>query len=252
MTAELIGLNISPYTEKARWALDHHRMHYHYNEHLIIFGMPALRAKTRRFTGEVTVPVYIDGDHRLLDSFDIARFADEHGSSAKLFPASRAGELDRYRALSEEGLDAGRAVLLPKLAADREARVESIPSMFPRALKPVVLPLVSVGLKYLSREFGVDASARVKNEDRLRKVLLTLRQNLYAAGGHYLLGDFSFADVLMAVVLQFIEPVAQKYMPIGAATRRCLTSDGLRTEFADLVKWRDSIYQKHRGRSLDS
>ncbi len=246
MTAELIGLSVSPYTEKARWALDHHHFPYRYNEHLVLFGMPALRFKIRRFTGDVTVPVLIDGSNRLLDSFDIARFADERGSSAKLFPAQHAAALEHFRALSEEGIDAGRAIYLLKLATDREARVESIPPMFPKVLDPVMMPLVSLGIGYISREFGVDAAARSRSEDRLRVVLLRLREELKAAGGSYLLGSFSFADVLMAVVLQMVEPVAQAYMPLGKATRHCLMAEPLRSEFADLVKWRDELYQKHR------
>ena len=247
MTAELIGLAISPYTEKARWALDHHSVPYRFNEHLVIFGMPALRFKIRRFTGDVTVPVLIEGEHRLLDSFDIARFADERGTSAKLFPPDRAADLERFRALSDEGLDAGRAIMVPKMSADPEARAESVPSMFPKILKPVVLPFVKVGFNYVSREFGIDAAASERNEDRLRVVLLRIRSELKAGGGSYLLGSFSFADILMAVVLQLVTPVDQKYVRVaGPATLRCLTHERLRDEFPDLLKWRDGLYEKHR------
>ena len=42
---ELIGIGYSPWTEKARWALDHHGIDYRYSEHLILFGMLPLRIK---------------------------------------------------------------------------------------------------------------------------------------------------------------------------------------------------------------
>jgi glutathione S-transferase len=60
---ELLALPFSPWSEKARWALDARGVPYDYRRYQPILGEPALRAKLRRARGPVTVPVLttIDG-----------------------------------------------------------------------------------------------------------------------------------------------------------------------------------------------
>ena len=79
MSLELIGIGYSPWTQKARWALNHHRIEYQYSEHLIMVGIPLLRMKTGRWLGAVTAPSLVGTDRPLLDSFAIARWADGQG-----------------------------------------------------------------------------------------------------------------------------------------------------------------------------
>ena len=43
----LYGVGYSPWTERARWALDHHRIAYRYREHLPMLGEPMLRRRAR-------------------------------------------------------------------------------------------------------------------------------------------------------------------------------------------------------------
>ncbi|MBI3541737.1 MAG: glutathione S-transferase [Deltaproteobacteria bacterium] len=250
MSAELVGLALSPYTEKAKWALDHHGVSYRYHEHLVMLGMPALRLKARRLTGDVTVPLLIvnkgrDGTSRYYDSLDIARFADAQGSSsAKLFPPGRDGEIAAINALSEEGLDAGREATLPRLFESRDARVENLPPFIPGPLAGVSTPLVGLGLRYLMKEFNVERGAGNRGVERLRGVLAELRRHL--ASKSYLLDAFSYADIVGTLVLQFVKPLGKPYFPLGPATQRCMTNDELALEFSDLVRWRDQVYEKHR------
>jgi hypothetical protein len=60
------------------------------------------------------------------------------------------------------------------------------------------------------------------------------------------LGEFSYGDIVMAQVLQFVEPQGAPYFPVGPATRHCLREEELAREFSDLARWRDRIYEKHR------
>ena len=48
-------------------------------------------------------------------------------------------------------------------------------------------------------------------------------------------GTFSFADVAMVVALQFVEPVADRYIRLGPATRRAWTNERFRHDYADLL-----------------
>src|SRR5687768_11246992 len=103
----LIGLSYSPWTEKARWSLDHHGLEYHYREHTILLGSPRLRLQSRRFTGRVTVPALLDEGRVFGDSHEIARRADEVGSGPTLFPSQEVEEIFRWNLLSERALQAG-------------------------------------------------------------------------------------------------------------------------------------------------
>ena len=76
--------------------------------------------------------------------------------------------------------------------------------------------------------------------DRLRDALKSSR---------YLLGTFSYADIVMATTLQGISPVGNGYIKLGPATRRAWTRPVLERDYADLVRWRDNLYAEHRGRS---
>ncbi len=78
----------------------------------------------------------------------------------------------------------------------------------------------------------------------MRQQLLALREAL--GGRRTLASDFSYADLTMAVVLQMVSPVDERYIRIGEARRRAWTDDVLAREFADLVEWRDRLYADHR------
>ena len=72
--SDLYGIAYSPWTMKARWALDHHKIPYRYREHLILFGMPELRWRLKKPFGDITVPLLVNGGgNSVMDSFEIAR-----------------------------------------------------------------------------------------------------------------------------------------------------------------------------------
>lgn len=67
-----ISLDYSPWSEKARWALDWSGPSYENKAYLSMIGTPWLRYKTKTLAGPVSVPVLLDGKVILTDSFDIA------------------------------------------------------------------------------------------------------------------------------------------------------------------------------------
>ena len=52
-----------------------------------------------------------------------------------------------------------------------------------------------------------------------------------------------------ATLLQGVVPVAGRYICLGPATREAWTQADLAEEYADLIRWRDQLYERHRQRS---
>jgi glutathione S-transferase len=246
MTADLFGISYSPWTAKARWALDHHKIPYRYHEHLILFGMPGLRWKLRKPFGDVTVPALIAGRTRLIDSFEIARHVDVTGSGTPLFPEGKLSEIREVNRLSEVCLDAARAFTIFHILKDPEAQAEALPRFVPKNLRTWLRWIAPIGVNYIVREFNVRRKTATGYEEDYRQALQTFREKLAASGGSYLLGDFTFADIAAAVALQGVEPVNHKTLPMGPATRRIWRHPELAGEYKDLLDWRDEIFQKHR------
>ena len=106
---ELLGLPYSPWTEKARWALEARGITYEKRRYAPLTGELGLRRKLGKWSGVVSVPVLTDDDGRVIgDSADIARWADQHGTGPTMFPAGDEAAIEGFIALSDRGLVAGR------------------------------------------------------------------------------------------------------------------------------------------------
>jgi glutathione S-transferase len=82
-------------------------------------------------------------------------------------------------------------------------------------------------------------SQRVQREglDALRTALVR---------SEYVLGRFSYADIIAASLLQGVLPVADRYLRLGPATRSAWTQPELAADYSDLIGWRDRLYERHR------
>ena len=92
----------------------------------------------------------------------------------------------------------------------------------------------------------------------LRKGCLAIREGLAATGGEYLVrppgsdaAAFTFADIAMAAPLNSIKPGDDKFIRVEAEVRVVRTLSGLAEEFADVLAWRDRLYEKHRPTRAD-
>jgi len=241
----LYALPYSPWSEKARWALDHHRIAYEEVEHLLFVGDLRLRLLLKKPTGRVTVPLLDDHGVFFTDSLDIARHADEIGSGSRLFPAGREAEVEAWNRKSEDTMSALRAQMVLGLADDPRAAKAAIPPAVPEALKPLLVPIAQrvmgqFAAKYRMRD-GAEKHAATAEEglDALRAAL--------AGGKKYLLGDaLSYADITMAIVLQGVSPVDERFMPAGPGGREGWSRPELAARYPDLIAWRDELYTKHR------
>src|ERR1700677_1226584 len=120
----LVSLHVSPWSERARWALDHHRLPYRKEEHVVYLG----ERKLRRLTGKPrnTVPILVADGTVLNDSWDIAQYADREGASPSLFPAEHVAEIEAWAKTTDRLLAAGRGLILRALMGDAAALDESL------------------------------------------------------------------------------------------------------------------------------
>jgi glutathione S-transferase len=236
----LYGLSQSPWTEKARWALDHHSVAYRYHEHVPLLGEVLLRMKARsRPSGtKASVPLLVDGDAVLPSSLAIARHAEGLGRGEPLFPKGQEDEVLRWADVSDRIIGAGRARVLAALRSNRGAQREALPSFIPGALRGALAPMAATAAIFLHSKYDVDGEA----EKALRPALDEVRKAL--GGRPYLLDQLTFADVAIAASLQAVRP--RKKAPLGAATREVWDDAQLAADYEDLLAWRDKIYAKHR------
>lgn len=251
MTGQLIALPYSPWSEKARWALDHHQIPYRESVYSPLFGMPLLRWKTKKFKGRLTVPIFIENGRVFTDSLEIARHAERFGSGQPLFPMDHETEIQTWNARCERCLSAGRALLLQRVGRNRQAQAEYLPPAIPATLRTWFGPVTAaVGMRHFRRKYRIQALPENELESRIASILVTLRGAL-GGGSPYILSGFSYADIVMAMVMQFVEPVSGDYIPIGTRGRSCWSSPNLTSRFADLVEWRDELYRRHRRAKIE-
>jgi glutathione S-transferase len=248
MMATLLGLSYSPWTEKARWALDVRHVPYDYEHYQPLVGEPALRIKLKRFTGRVSVPVLTDDEGRVhADSRDIAAWADTRGTGQSLFPPEHVREIDQWVALSERAMQAGRALSLARMLEDRTALAEMVPRPL-RALGAVASQIGAFGIRRTLRKYGSNAESLDAHSMTLASALEKVRDAIAKSTTtpKTLTARFTFADIAMAQAVAFVNPPSSG-LKLGAASRRAFTDPELSVRFADIVDWRDALYARYRG-----
>jgi glutathione S-transferase len=235
----------SPWTEKARWALDHHGVDYRYHEHVPLLGEVLLRAKLRRRRdGKPTsVPLLEDGRELFTSSLDIARHAERIGRGPTLFPKSLVPDIERWNALSDRMIGVGRVRVLMRVRTQPEVQREALPPFLPGIARAVLAPSSRLAARFLASKHSVAADLEGEVRTTLAPALEEVRRAL--AGRTYLVGDsLSYADVAIGAALRAVRPEARA--DIGPATRDAWSDDALAREFEDLLMWRDALYAKHR------
>lgn len=248
MSVTLVQIGHSPWSEKARWALDHHRISYRRIEYLTMIGEPILRLRLRgapgRGAGPATVPVLIDRDRIYADSWTIAHHADAVGAGAPLFPPDAIDAVREIDQRAERLMNAGRARTAARTLESPRALQEALPPPL-RMLGPAGLPIAKLGARFLQRKYRADSRSLEDHERTMDDELAALRSTL--GERDYFVDDaFSFADVAVASAMQFVAPIAFSGMRLGEATRAAWTEIDLARRYDDLVAWRDRIYARHR------
>lgn len=235
----------SPWSIKARWALDHHTLEYRFEVYTPMLGEPALRGRMGWPRGPVTVPVLFEGGQVIGESLAIARHADQLGGGTPLFPEGRESDVVYWAGLSDVVARAGRALLTSRMARSPRALEESMPPWIPRGLRRASLPAADATLRYIGRKHGIRPEEAEQDRTTIRWALHKLREALEQ--GEHVIGAPSFADVAMISALQVVRP-AEDLAELGAATREAWTDEALAREHEDLLAWRDRCLARTRAR----
>ena len=235
----------SPWSEKARWAMDAHGARYREKIYVPMVDTPWLRLKSKRYLERLTIPLLITPDGSYMDSFDIARWSVGANPEATLIPEHAREQIEGWNIRSERMLAAGRALTTQKVAKHRPAWAESVPGPL-RRLGPVAELIARVGIRYLDRKYQLASYTPEDSRRVLRENCLALRAGLESHGGT-LCDGFTYADIAMAVTFQFIAPIETDIIKLGTESIGCWSEPELAHEFADLVTWRDTLYATKRG-----
>lgn len=235
----LVHIPYSPWSHKARWAIDNAGIPYERMALLPMVNTGLVRVKARKLRGKITAPLWIEGKTVLMDSFAIARHVDSKGSGPSLFPAGAGADIDTWNRQSEKCLAAGRALTTAAVAADAKALRESVPAPL-NGLGPVSTLVGRFGVRYLQKKYRFGPGQREAHEATLRDGLAALDAALKARPSGFLVGDgLTYADVTMAMVLHFVSPPPD--LPIGERSRAHWTRPELVEAFPDVVAWRDRV-----------
>ncbi len=241
---KLVALNVSPWSERAKWALDHHGLVYDVVEHMPVLGERRLRRLVGPEKPRATVPVLLAGTEVISESWDIALYADREGKGSKLIPSEHEAAIREWCALADSASNAGRGLVVAATLASGPALDEQ--AVFaPAWLRPALRPIGRLATRAFARKYALRLDDGDAQTSAVRAALGRLRSGL--AASHYLQGTFSYADIAMAGLVQAIVPVDDRYLKIGPATRAVWTHRALATEFSDLASWRDRLYESSRG-----
>jgi glutathione S-transferase len=241
----LFHLSYSPWSEKARWALEHYGVRHRRVEHVPMIGEPLLKLAARRPLGTVSVPLLLDGARVVTDSWQIALHADAIGTGSPLFGAEH---FDAIAALNDEvdkAMRAARALLTVRAIGDDGFLAESLPGFFVGPTRRMAVPLARQGARFILGKYHGGRIDAVAEGDVVDRALVMLDS---AVSEGPIFGAFSFADIAACALLQFIEPVADVWLPLGPATRGAWTDRDRATRFRHLLDWRDRIYITYRRR----
>ena len=234
--ALLIGESFSPWTKKARWALEYCGLDYNYQEYTPTLSEPSLRWRLKQWSGTVSVPVLFIDKKILRGSWEIARYASETSGDGRL------GDLEaiaHWNDLSEAALAEGRTSVVRCVLGNDQALEEALPAFVPKRLRRPLRFVSRDAAQRLDRKY-----AHLVKPGALHQALVDTREGLARSESDYLMGDFSYADIAMAVVLEVIAPIAVTMPTLGPATQRCWNNPTLSTEFEDLLEWRDRLASK--------
>lgn len=232
----LVGESFSPWTQKARWALEYCGLAHRYEEYVPLLHEPRLRWRMRQWSAGVSVPVARVGRCWLRGSWEIARHAADAAGDGRLGPMD---EVERWNARSEAALAEGRSRVVRAIARDPDAQKASLPPMVPAPLRRLARPVAGFTVRHLDRKY---APRLVPGS--LRTALVQVRRALARARGDFLVGEFSYADIAMLVVLECVDPVARTSPPLAAVVRRHWCDPALAEEFADLLRWRTRVLSR--------
>lgn len=235
---ELLGISYSPWTHKAKWALQHHLIPFTYREYSPGLGAMGLRWRLRRRKGIVSVPVLFADGIAVEDSWAIAHWAEQHGSGTPLLADIAA--MQNWNDRCDAALRYARNRVIMRLIESEPALDEASRGILPASMAGIARPVARAIAKQTLTKYQ-PAPDRVALTDALDAV-----ERVLGSTHDYLLGDFSFADIAVATMLEAVEPVGDAYVRRGPASREVWRDEELVARHRRLLTWRDWVCEQRR------
>lgn len=243
-------LDISHYSEKARWALDHKRVPHRRRSPLPGTHIPIAFALTGG--AAYTLPLLRLEGRTIADSTAILAAIEERYPDPPLYPTDPE---QRRRALALEDFfdeELGpHTRLLPfyELIEEPEMFAEVASVAVPGPLGKAKSLVGAYARAYASLRFGAnsEAAAEVARE-KIVAALDRLDAELAANGGEYLVGEsFGLADLTAASLFYPLVAPAEGPLPPDSPTPPALERfrDGLRDRPG--YRWVEAMFRRHRG-----
>ncbi len=250
MTPLLVGLDYSPWTQRAAWALHLSGVPARFGQYTPTLGEPRLRFHLGRLGGRISVPVLLRAPGGPIeDSFDIARWAAAHATPAAPAPnlIPDVAEAHRWNALADRALEYGRLRAVGDMIDNAGHLDEASSKEFPTFVAPLLRPVArAIAKRTLGKYASTPRSTMADALGQLRDAL--------GAGPYVVGGAVSYADIAMATMLEMVSPGPQTER--GPEETRDWTDPEFADEFRDLLEWRDALLTETNfrgvGRSLNS
>ena len=232
----LYAIHYSPWSHRARWALEHHQIPFHYREHTPLLGEFSLRLRARSggVQGRVTAPMLVLPGEVISDSWDIICYADRVGAGSPL--QTQNSEIANWATCLEPAYDAARQRVTRKTLESPSALAEAAAGAVPGWLAGPSRPIAAIGARFIARKYGFDPNDECTQEPLIAG-LESIREALDS--GPFLYDTFSAADIMAACLITAVQP--HTAAPLKPATRAVWTDDALVERFSDLVTWRDQL-----------
>ena len=104
----LYSIQHSPWSERARWALLHHAIDFREQTHVPLIGEIPLRFKAKKWSGKISVPLFLDEAGAAQGSLAIAERADQIGKNTILVPQEKRAEIAVFFEEIEQAMNAAR------------------------------------------------------------------------------------------------------------------------------------------------
>ena len=245
MATTLYSIPYSPWSMRARWALDHHRIPHRSREWVPLLTEPVLRARLLH-RGPMSAPCLVSDGEVIVDSFAIARWAEQHGSGTPLMPEEYGRAVQTWEDLSQRMTAAGRELVTARLLGDPAALAENVPGSPTGILRPVGSAIGRLGATFIKRRYDLGQTSGAAQVGIIRAGLSAFADAL--RDRPYLLEGFSWADIAMACALNVVEPVDHPTVRLGERSRVAWSNPDLAIQFRPLLEWRDRIFAEHRDR----
>jgi glutathione S-transferase len=246
MTPVFLSLPYSPWSERAKWALDFRRVEYQKRMYQPLIGEPELRWRVKKLFGAVSVPVLILEDRALGDSLEIAKWSDTQGLGPKLFPVGAEAKITHWNNVAQHAMASGRLLSLARVLQSEGALLE----LLPRALRSFTpsLALARFGVERTIQKYGDDNDLKAQEAQLIAglEALQTALGPNPADKPATLLEEFSYADISVAQMLCFVKPPESRHLKFAKYTRELFGDPVLAERFADLLAWRDRLYALYR------